>query len=104
MIALIHISKGPYSVLIKRYLNSFSSPDINTKIYTAKAFAESIIRLPIFLFASFLLYKTTIDYAIVILGAFLVITFILLSQYMKTRIGLKPEEYNKKDIEFHLLK
>ena len=103
-LAIFYIIKGPYNTLIKRYYNSFSTPEINTKIYTAKSFIESLVRSLMLFFASFLMSSTDIAYTLLIIGCILAILFILLLDYMKTRIGLKPEEYNKKDIEFRLLR
>lgn len=104
MILLLYAIKGPYYTLVNRYYNNFSNPDINTKIYSAKSLIESFARAALCFFASFLLGISSIAYALVILGCLLTVTFIFLLDYMKTRIGLKPEEYKKKDIEFSILK
>lgn len=104
MFLIISIIKGPYNTLIKRYFNSFSNPDISTKIYAAKSLIESLIRIVIFLIASFLFGITSTSYVLIILGCLLTIIFVLLLDYMKTRVGLKPEQYDKKDIEFRVLK
>ena len=104
MVIIISIVKGPYGTLIKRYFNSFSNPTISTKIYAAKSIVESFVRILIFLFASFILSITTISYALIIFGVILTLAFLFLLDYMKTRVGLKPEEYDKKDIDFTLLK
>ena len=103
-LAVFYITKGPYNTLIKRYYNNFSSSEINTKIYTAKSLIESLVRSIFLFFAAFLLRITDISYALLIIGLVLAILFLLLLDYMRTRVGLKPEEYRKKDIEFHLLK
>ena len=104
LIFIVYFSKGAYFTLINRYYNSFSTPELNTKIYAAKLLIESLIRMLVCLFISFLLGVTTIEYAYVILGCVLTLAFIFLLDYMKTRIGLKPEEYKKKDIEFTIVR
>lgn len=104
MFAVQYIIKGPYYTLISRYLNSFSSPEISTKIYSANALVEGIFRFIITLFASFLLDFTTTSYSLIIIGCLFMAIFILLLDYMKTRVGLKPEEYKKSDIEFNFVK
>jgi len=38
------------------------------------------------------------------MGAISILTFVLVLSYMKPRVGLKPEEYDKKDIEYINLK
>lgn len=48
-----------------------------------------------------LLKQTTTPYASLIIGIVSLILFIVVLDYMKTRIGLKPEEYRKQDIQFN---
>ena len=42
---------------------------------------------------------TNITFATIFVGLIFFILFVLTLDYMRTRIGLKPEEYDKKDIE-----
>lgn len=56
------------------------------------------------LLASFLLKYASTSYVFVIIGAVSTIAFIFVLSYMKSRVGLKPEEYDKKDIEYVSLK
>ena len=93
-----YIIKGPYYTLQKRYLNSFSTPSITTKIYSACTLIESIFNTTIYWISSLLLEHVPTSYAIVILGCIFTIIFIFISDYMKDKIGLKPEEYKEKDI------
>ncbi|MCL2382981.1 MAG: MFS transporter [Oscillospiraceae bacterium] len=104
MIILFSVVRAPYFTLINRYYNSFSNPDIITKIYSAKSFIENLARATMFFFASWLIGFTNIAITLTVFGCILVITFIFILDYMKTRIGLKPNEYRKKDIEFTLIK
>jgi len=101
---IYYIAKGPYQTLIKRYFNSFSTPEINTKIYTAKSLLDNLAKSAMFFFSSFLFGLVGVPYALLIIGCVLAVLYVLLLDYMKTRLGLKPEEYDKKDIEFNLLK
>lgn len=100
MISIQYIIKGPYWTLIKRYLNSFTTPKINTKIYSLDTLAGSTIRTLISLFCSWLLGITSTFVTYAILGCVLTVIFIFLLDYMKTRVGLKPEEYTDIDINF----
>lgn len=92
--------KGPYLVLIQRYLNSFSTPEINTKIYTVNNILEALCGTIISLLASFLLSKVSTAYTLLIIGIIMFILLIIVLDYMKSRLGLKPQEYDKKDIEY----
>ena len=100
MLSFQYIIKGPYWTLIKRYLNSFSDSEITTKIYSLDTLAGSTIRTLISLFCSWLLGITSTFVTYAILGCALSVIFIFLLDYMKTRVGLKPEEYSNIDINF----
>lgn len=91
-------TKGIYFPIITRYLNSFTTPKINTKIYASQTLFNSIARIPISLFASYILSITNTSTAFIIIGSMLSVIFIFLLNYMDGRVGLKPEEYTKKDI------
>lgn len=95
-----NILKGPYYTLIKRYLNSFSNEYISVKIYSMNNFINGIIGSLISLMISALLNYTTTAYAVLIIGIVSLILFMGILDYMKTRIGLKPEEYREQDINF----
>lgn len=98
--ALQYIIKGPYLTIQKRYLNSFSTPSMASKIYSANTLVESLFRTVICYVASLLLGIASTTYSIVIIGCVFTIIFIFVLDYMKDKIGLKPEEYNKRDINF----
>ncbi len=99
-IMLIGVIKGPYFTLIQRYLNSFSNPNVNTKIFAVKSLLENLGRVILSFFASFLLSITTTSYAMIIIGCIFFVIFVFLLDYMKTKVGLKPEEYPKEDLIF----
>lgn len=98
------IVKGPFYTLAKRYLSSFASSNTRTKIYSATYMFENICGVVIAFFASKLLEITTTAYVFVMIGCFFTFIFMLLLKYMKTRVGLKPEEYKKEDISLLDLK
>ena len=100
MILFFAINKGPYYTLIKRYLNSFTTPSFNTKVYAASGIMENTFSCILFLVSSYLLNITSTSFAMAIFSGVLLLTTLLLLDYMKPRIGLKPEQYAKKDIEY----
>lgn len=99
MILLYAVVKGPYYTLIKRYLNSFVSSSITTKIYSANSMCDSMFRSLTYLLSSYLLGITTTSFALVIIGSIFSLIFIILLDYMKTRVGLNPEEYKASDTQ-----
>lgn len=100
MLALQCAVKGPYYTLIKRYLNSFSTSSMRTKIYSALEIPYSLLRIIICFICSALLDVTTTSYVYVILGCIFSVIMIFLLDHMKHTVGLKPEEYPEKDIKF----
>ena len=90
--------------LISRYLNNFTTHTIRNKISSSYNLIESIARTLIALLASFLLRITTSSGTLLVLGCIITIAFVLLLDKMKTRVGLKPEQYKKEEIEFTEIK
>lgn len=99
MIGLYAVVKGPYYTLIKKYLNSFVSSSVTTKIYAANSECDSIFRSMAYLLSSYLLGITTTSFALVVMGSVFTLIFIILLEYMRTRVGLNPEEYTASDTQ-----
>lgn len=91
-------NKGMSLVLVKRYLGNFSSEKILTQIYAANAIVQNILRAMIGFVGAYLLDITTTANSMIIVGLFMAIISLSLISYMKTRLGLKPEEYNENEI------
>lgn len=97
---LQYIAKGAFYTLIKRYLNNFTTSELRNKIISAYNLVESIARAGVALIASGLLKITTAANAMLVIGCILTIIIVLLLDRMRNKVGLKPEEYSKKEIEF----
>ncbi len=95
---IISINKGMSLVLSNRYLANFSNENILTQIYAANAMVKNLLRAIIGFLGSYLLDITTTANAMVIIGIFLAVITISLISYMKTRLGLKPEQYDENEI------
>lgn len=102
MIFFYALVKGPYYTLIKRYLNSFVPASTTSKVYAANTMIDSVFRSLTYFSASFLLKITTTPYAYIVLGSVFTIIFIIVLDYMKTRVGLAPEEYKPSDIQIDI--
>ena len=98
--ALIYLAKGFYQVLRSRYLNNFSNSKILHNLYSVDTILENLSRMILTFIGSLILIYADIKYAIMILGIAFTIIVIIVSKYMKTRVGLKPEQYKRKDIRF----
>lgn len=95
-----YICKGPYYTLMDRYLNSFSGSEISSKIYSAKSLITGVFSTIILQVASCIMDHFNSAQSLIIIGFSFLIVFIFVLKYMKTRVGLKPEEYRKSDIEY----
>lgn len=108
IIVLSYIAKyminGIYYSLIDKYLTNFTNKEIDTKIFTAKTFFNSISCAFFGVMASFLLNRTNTAVCMIIIGVIFTILIIILNTYMKKRVGLKPEEYSKEDVKYDKLK
>ncbi len=104
MFGIQYIIKGPYQTLIKQYLSSFSTSSMRIKIISASNIIEGIITGIISLIGSAILTFTDTAHANIIFGIASSIIIFLLLNYMKSRVGLKPEDYPQHDIDFKEVK
>ena len=86
-------------ILIERYLGNFSNNKILPKIYSANAIVKNIVRMTVGILGSMLMSITKSANAMFIVGIISLIIVTIVLKYMSTRVGLKPDEYDKKDIE-----
>lgn len=93
-----YIMKGPYYVLIKQYFNNFTNSEKRIKISTANNLCENAIASCLIFGASYILDLIHVEYTMVIVGCIAIIGFVLLLDYMRGTVGLRPEEYDKKEI------
>ena len=94
-------AKGMFQVLKKRYMNNFSDSKILPKIYSVNGIMAMIGKMTIGMIASAILKRTDITLALLILGAICTVMVTILWVYSKSRLGLKPEEYEEKDVKYY---
>ena len=97
---IYNFGMGMFHTIIDKYLRNFSNEKIDTKIFAAYNLFRSIFRMLAGLLASFLLDKMATTYCMIIIGILFTIIYILLGKYMKTRVGLKPEEYSNEERKY----
>ena len=98
LFAIQYIMKGPYYGLIKRYFNNFTNSEKRVKIATVNNLLENLIAGIILFVTSAILDKVPVAYTLVLVGCVFIIAVVLLLDHMRTKVGLKPEEYRKKRI------
>lgn len=93
------IDNAMNNILTNRYLGNFSSGEMTSRIYATNSIAKNICRMIIGMTGSWLIGVVPSANAMFYAGGvFLLISFMLML-YMKPRVGLKPEEYKKEEIE-----
>ena len=95
---------GMYYTIIDRYLMNFANKDIDTQITSVYNLIRNFVRMLFGFIASFILGITTTANALTIVGIIFTIIFIVVEQYMKPRLGLKPEQYSKEERKYDELK
>ena len=93
-----YIMRGPYYILIKQYFNNFTNSEKRIKIATTNNLCENAIASLLVFGASFILEYIPIAYTMIIIGCIAIIGFVVLLDFMRQRVGLKPEEYSQKEI------
>ena len=100
MYTIQYAMQSPYYTLSSRYIRNFTTAEIRTKIASIFDLIKSISQVLIALFASYLLNMTTVENNFIIIGTLFLIVMFGVLIFMKSRVGLKPEEYKKEDIKF----
>ncbi len=96
--SVIKMLESLYRGLMRRYLSNFATPLLIDKIYSAQGILDNTMRMLIGFLGSFLLSQYCTAEALIILSMLFVPIVLLLLYFMKRRVGLKPENYEKKEI------
>ena len=102
LFAIQYAIKGPYIGLITRYLNNFTNRNIRPKISALRYLTANLATAIISLICSGLLAITTTANTFIIIGCLTTIGIILMLDYMKDKVGLKPEEYSEEDLRYSI--
>ena len=95
---LQYAMRGPYYVLIKRYLNNFTNSEKRVKIATVNNLIENLLVAILMFGSAFVLDTMPVNLTLIIIGCGAVILTVLLLDYMRQTVGLKMEQYGKKDL------
>lgn len=97
-LSLMGLVQGAYRVALKKYTLSFTTHEIRNRITSTYYIFENIGSALLSFILGILLNYTSNSIACIIfaVSSFIIIIFVL--YYMKGRIGLKPEQYEPKDI------
>ena len=99
MLALQKISTSIWFILEFKYLKNFTNESMRNKITFTYEFIGSIAASIFSILGGLLINIISVQNAFLIVGLFALACMIVTLDYMRTRIGLKPKEYKKEDIE-----
>lgn len=99
-----YAAKGPYRGLMERYLQNFTNRKIRPKITALKNLSANLITAMITILCALLLEVTTTANTFIIIGCITTLIAVLLLDYMRDKVGLKPEKYNKEEMKYSLYK
>ena len=97
-----YAAKGPYRALLARYLNNFTNRKIRPKLTALRNLSSNLLTAIISLICAGLLEITTTANTFIIIGCLTTIMAVLILDYMRGRVGLKPSQYSKEDLKYSL--
>ncbi len=100
MCSLQQIISAIWYILEAKYIKNFTTPEVRNKMGFTYEFIGGIGGSIIAILGGILLDYLNVANAFIIAGLIALAMMTLTLDYMRTRFGLKPEEYRKEDIEF----
>ena len=94
--------KGPFQALMTRYLNNFTNRKIRPKITALKNLTSNLFTALVSMLCAVMLGFTTTANTFIVVGCISTIFIVLLLDYMRGKVGLKPEQYGKEDLKYSL--
>ncbi len=98
MLTIQRISTAIWYILETKYLMNFTKEDTRNKIHFTYEFIGAIAASTFSILGGLLLEIVDASEAFLIVGLFALACMVVVLDYMRTRFGLKPEEYRKEDI------
>lgn len=95
-----YLGAGSYFVLIKKYITNFTNSQMVNKVYSAYGIVTGLGNALIGLVGTIIVSRYNLKISMVIFGSIFTIIMLTVLKFMKTRVGLRPEEYRKKDINY----
>lgn len=97
-----YAAKGPYRALLARYLNNFTNRKIRPKLTALRNLSSNLLTAIVSAMCAVLLEITSTANTFIVIGCITTIAAVLLLDYMKGRVGLKPSQYGKEDLKYSL--
>lgn len=100
MFAILKIGSSIWYVLEQKYLKNFTTEKNRNRITFTYNFIGGTAASICSVFGAILLNIMSVRNAFLIIGLIALASMIVVLDYMRTRFGLKPDQYKKEDIKF----
>lgn len=100
MYAVQKVNISIWYILEAKYLKNFTKEEMRNKITFTYEFIGGIAASIFSILGGLLLKVLNVRNAFLVIGLLALASMVVALDYMRTRFGLKPEEYKKEDIEF----
>ena len=102
MYTIQRISTAIWYILETKYIKNFTKEEMRNKLTFTYEFIGGIAASTFSILGGILLNVINVQNAFLIVGLIALACMVVTLDYMRTRFGLKPEEYNKEDLEFEI--
>ena len=103
MYTLQRICTAIWYILESKYLKNFTTEDMRNKLTFTYEFIGGIAASTFSILGGLLLKVVNVENAFLIVGLVALACIVVVLDYMRTRFGLKPEQYTKEDLEFEAI-
>jgi len=100
MYAIQKMCTSIWYILEAKYLKNFTTEEMRNKITFTYEFIGGIAASTFSILGGLLLEVINVENAFLVVVIISLVIMIIVLNYMRTRFGLKPEEYRKEDLEF----
>jgi len=95
-----NMSKGPYNSLTSRYFNNFTNSKVRVRFHTIKNLIYDLTTVIFGLICSMILNIASASNTLIIIGCISTAAIVILLDYMRDKVGLEPEKYDKYDTKY----
>ncbi len=98
LLVICNLLIGTYRISIKKYMNNFTTSETRGKILSIFYIFENIGRASMVFVAGIILDNAGTRITTIIVGVSVTLILYIVLKFMKSRLGLNPEEYKRKDV------
>ena len=98
ILCILNLSQGIYRISIKKYLNNFTTSSVRGKILAIFYIFEGLGRSALLFISGMIVDNIGTTVTCILSGAVMCVLMSVILVFMKTRLGLEPDEYNKSDL------